>query len=489
MAYNKTTWVDFETKLTAANLNKIENGLADASAKADNATNTINSWGASTGPVGKVPGLVEDVQDHNTRLNTIELDLYAENDGIEDRLDVAEGDIDDLETEVATIKQSHGSSLSTIGTGLSGHISNKNNPHEVTPAQLGVYTKTEVDMRLSPNTAVLNLTRETTSYDTLVMNDVHLGKQRVLLTANKTDLAGDTYMDHSGYETALWYLTETDTPTWNVDLDTDMDHFSNLLSNCSYEIINETMDGIKIMCDQPDYISSMRYVYPVYATTSYGWALNYCSDAAYYAYATIILYSPSQHRYFLVPTGVNGGTYEHLMFYLLDERYLLVRGNYVYLRTFDLKRYGDDLELYSIGFNGAGADNGYDYDTSVIELKETHAECASFLLESTNGVSIIPMTSIPLANREFSFDIGTSSTNAVFSTYGYDQPYPLVFTLQYARNDSDLVSLGKNVPISTDEFTKELDIKIKRALFDLISTGTGDPDASTPGRLYFKYLE
>ena len=487
MAYNKTTWVDFETKLTAANLNKIENGLADASAKADNATNTINSWGASTGPVGKVPGLVEDVQDHNTRLNTIELDLYAENDGIEDRLDVAEGDIDDLETEVATIKQSHGSTLSTIESVLSGHLSDKSNPHKVTPAQLGVYTQSEVDTRLSAGFLTAHLDLASSSYDTVTAQDMCVGEQRIIVKATKTDTTTDPFADYLGGFNSLWTMDESNDPDYYIDVDADMDQFSTLLSNCSYEIIRETADGIVVDYTCDDYLSSMRYIYPECATINGGWALNYATDAAYYSFVTIILYSPSQRRYFLVPTGTNGNSHEHLMFYLLDNRYLLVRGNYVYQYTFDLKHYGDDLEFYSLGFNGGGDSSINDKYT--IALKPTNVGCANFILDSFTGASIIPYTYMPLANYEYEFDIMSNSMGCVFSTYGYTQSYPLEIVMQYAKYHSGLMALGRNIPVNQEKLDKELDIKIKRALFDLISTGTGDPDASTPGRLYFKYLE
>lgn len=502
MAYTKKTWKNSETRLSAENLNTIENGLEAAATKADEAaataaanTTTIN------GHTTAINGLTTSLNGLTTTVNNNKTNADSKFTSVENRIAAVEqvnntqnGTINTLGTEITRVENKFDSSVATItanhsslSSAFTSHASNTNNPHQVTAAQTGAFSKTEINTLLSPCIKESISTNGSTALATTSGLDLSTGKQNVIITPIKAVTALNTEQEYNEGPNAMWYLTEL--LSGNEVNTEELSSFSSLLSNCSYDIINIAEDGSTI-CEANNYpvnyISDMQYVDPTYIATSNGWALptaGISTAFTYGAFVTIIMYSPLQRKYFLIPTGFNSGTYERLRFYFLDNRYLLIHGNCVYKYSIDLARYGNDIEFFSLGFNGLN--NTYTTAT----FKPTEAHCASFILTDPSGNSTIPTTYVTTSAQEYVFNINPSSSEYTLGFQGYGQQYSASLRMQYARNDSaNLIRLGKNIPTNQEELDKDLDIKVKRALSDLISTGTGDPNASTPGLLYFKYL-
>lgn len=501
MAYTKKTWKNNETKLNAANLNAIENGLAAAATKADEAaakaasnTTTIN------GHTTAINGLTTSLNSLTTTVNNNKTDANSKFTSVENRIAAVEqvngtqnSTISTLGTEITRVEGKFDSSVasltsgqSTTNTNLNNHKNAKNNPHEVTAAQLNVFTKAETATLLSPGKVYTSLPQNNGSTTTTTsISNLGIGKQRVIVNIPQIEItdSGGTPCDG-----ALWRLTEDYTSSINLDAEIDFDNFTVAADGRPYEIINFDEEGLTFSAQYSylpeNYLGNMKYMYQVYSQINHGWALNYSGDDAYQAFITIICYSPSLNKFFLVPTGYNGQTYEHFAFNLLEDRYLLIKGNYVYYKVVDLKKYAYDLEFWSLGINFSAMYTGY------VEIIPTQCtSCVKFTLTSGSGTSLVPNTTLPLANRDYVFEINASSSSAVIGATGYGQSHVLELETRYATNDNISVSsMSDHKYINSVTEQRELDFKIKNAVNNLIVTGTADPDGSTPGLLYFKYL-
>lgn len=503
MAYTKKTWENNKTKLNANNLNAIENGLEAAATKADEAaakaaanTTTINGHTtAINGLTTSLNGLTTTVNNNKTAADSKFTSVENRIAAVEQVDSVQNSTISTLGTEITRVEGKFDSSVasltsgqSTTNTNLNNHKNAKNNPHGVTAAQLNVFTKAETATLLSPGKVYTLLPQNNGSTTTTTsISNLGIGKQRVIVNIPQIEItdSGGTPCDG-----ALWRLTEDYTSGIELYSDSDLDSFTDQADGRPYEIIDFDEEGSTFSAHYnglPDnYLENMKYIYMVYTHIHSGWALNYSGDDAHQAFITIICYSPSLNKFFLVPTGYNGQTYEHFAFNLLEDRYLLIKGNYVYYKVVDLKKYADDLEFWSLGINF-----NTEYATSgTIEIIPTQCtSCVKFTLTSGSGTSLVPNTALPLANRDYVFEINASSSSAVIGATGYGQSHVLELETRYATNDNISVSsMSDHKYINSVTEQRELDFKIKNAVNNLIVTGTADPDGSTPGLLYFKYL-
>jgi hypothetical protein len=503
MAYTKKTWKNNETKLSADNLNTIENGLEAAATKADEAaakaasnTTTIN------GHTTAINGLTTSLNSLTTTVNNNKTDANSKFTSVENRIAAVEqvngtqnSTLSTLGTEITRVEGKFDSSVasltsgqSTTNTNLNNHKNAKNNPHGVTAAQLNVFTKAETATLLSPGKVYTQLPQNNSStITTTSISNLGIGRQRVIVNIPQLNITDPGGTPGNG---ALWRLTEDHTSGIDLYSDSDLTSFTDEADGRPYEIIDFDEEGSTFSAHYnvlPDnYLENMRYIYMVYTNMSSGWALNYTGDDAYQAFITIICYSPSLKKFFLVPIGYNGQTFEHFAFTRLEDRYLLIKGNCVYRKVVDLKKYADDLEFWSLGinFNTTYATSG------TIEIIPTQCtSCVKFTLTSGSGQSLVSNTALPLANRDYVFDINASSSSAVIGATGYGQSHVLELETRYATNDNISVSsMSDHKYINRVTEQRELDFKIKNAVNNLIVTGTADPDASTPGLLYFKYL-
>lgn len=502
MAYTKKTWKNNETKLNAANLNAIENGLEVAATKADEAaakaasnTTTIN------GHTTAINGLTTSLNSLTTTVNSNKTDANNKFTSVENRIAAVEqvngtqnSTISTLGTEITRVEGKFDSSVasltsgqSTTNTNLNNHKNAKNNPHGVTAAQLNVFTKAETATLLSPGKVYTSLPQNNSStITTTSISNLGIGRQRVIVNIPQLNI---TDQDGTPGDGALWRLTEDHTSGIELYSDSDLDSFTDQADGRPYEIIDFDEEGSTFSAHYnvlPDnYLENMKYIYMEYTNKSSGWAL-YSSDDASQAFITIICYSQSLNKFFLVPIGYNGQTFEHFAFTRLGNRYLLIKGNYVYRKVVYLKKYADDLEFWSLGinFNTTYATSG------TIEIIPTECNsCVRFTLTSGSGTSLVPNTALPLANRDYVFEINASSSSAVIGATGYGQSHVLELETRYATNDNISVSsMSDHKYINSATEQRELDFKIKNAVNNLIVTGTADPDGSTPGLLYFKYL-
>ena len=502
MAYSKKIWKNNVTKLNAANLNTIENGLEAAATKADEAaakaasnTTTINGHTtAINGLTTSLNGLTTTVNNNKTAADSKFTSVENRIAAVEQVDSVQNSTISTLGTEITRVEGKFDSSVasltsgqSTTNTNLNNHKNAKNNPHGVTAAQLNVFTKAETATLLSPGKVYTLLPQNNgSSTTTTSISNLGIGKQRVIVNVPK--IAYDD-SDVTPSLNSLWRLAEYHDEAIGVTKDVDFDAFMDAADGRPYEIIDTTEDGSAFSDhynDRPDnYLGNMQYLYQVYSHIYPGWALDYSSDDAFCAFITIICYSQSLDKFFLFPVGYNGSTFEHFVFCNLDG-YLLIKGNAVYRKVVNLKKYVDDLEFWSLGFN---FNSQYANSGQLSIIPAGVSGCASFILVSADGEPLIPHTQLPLANHDYIFEINAPSSSAFISASGYGQSEILELVTSYATADNISVSMLSNHAF-TDSIKeqKELDFKIKNAVNNLIVTGTADPDGSTPGLLYFKYL-
>jgi hypothetical protein len=164
---------------------------------------------------------------------------------------------------------------------LTSHLNNKNNPHQVTATQVGAYTTEAVDQRLAPGSVALSVTGANTP-SKVTITDLSPLAQQFIVKATKTNTSVDSQYNLTGGQQALWQLS-TGTSGTTVYLNTDFGQFTDLLSNCSYEIIEQSDTGATICSTTNMYyptnlISPMRYVYPGYTINTTGWSLNFDAD-------------------------------------------------------------------------------------------------------------------------------------------------------------------------------------------------------------------
>ena len=507
MAYTKKTWKNNETKLSAENLNAIEAGIEAAAAKADEATaKAASNTTAINGHTTAINGLTTSLNSLTTTVNNNKTDANSKFTSVENRIAAVEqvngtqnSTISTLGTEITRVEGKFDSSVasltsgqSTTNTNLNNHKNAKNNPHGVTAAQVGAYSKTEIDTINSSHSVAVTITTGDTSDQIVNVDNVSPLPQKILIkTTKESDLEQDDW-SYSGGGNSLWTIDYSSTVLHTLDEDSDFGYnLASSVSNHTIDFIKKDINGDDIIAYNstsyntiPDnYLSTMRFIYPVYTNNSSGFSLRY-DDGAYYCFITLILRSDSQKKLYLVPVGINGALYERLMFSIISNRYLLIKGNYVFKKVVDLKAYGDDLVFYSMGFHNLT-------DGGTVELHDVTPKYPSFALYSDMGETVVPSTPL-LSTGTYEVDI-TPPADFDYFIYFIQNSNPYIGisnNLQYAPGNSNLMSLGRNIPssIDMDKLNRDMELKAQLAVKQLINVGTSDPDASTPGLLYFKYL-
>ena len=510
MAYTKKTWKNNETKLSAENLNAIEAGIEAAAAKADEATaKAASNTTTINGHTTAINGLTTSLNGLTTTVNNNKTAADSKFTSVENRIAAVEqvdntqnSTISTLGTEITRVEgkfdssvASLTSSISTTNTNLNSHKNAKTNPHEVTAAQVGAYSKNEIDSINSPLELSCTIAQGDQSEHIINVNNVSKLPQKLLIKTDKlTDSEQDSCL-YTGGENSLWTINYESTTLYsNLAVDGCFGYdLTSSNSNYTFDYIKKDINGENIIeydnmssstAIPSNYINTMYYIYPIYVHGSNGFSLNYSGDGAYYSFITLIFESVSQNKLYLVPVGVNGTLYERLMFSIVSNRYLLIKGNYVFKRVVDLKAYGDDLVFYSMGFN-------YISPSGTVSLYNATVRYPSFALYSDMGDTIIPPTAL-LNTGTYEVEITPPSDfeYLIYCLTNSNIHISINNSLQYAQDNSNLMALGRNIPssIDMDKLNKDMELKAQLAVKRLINVGTSDPDASTPGLLYFKYL-
>jgi hypothetical protein len=172
------------------------------------------------------------------------------------------------------------------------------------------------------------------------------------------------------------------------------------------------------------------------------------------------------------------------MFSTVSDRYLLIKGNYVFKRVVDLKAYGDDLVFHSMGFH-------YISPSGTLSLHPATPTYPSFALYSDTGLPIIPPQALlSTGTYEAEITLPSDFDYLIYHFANSNIKIGVSNSVQYAPDNSNLMSLGRNIPSSIDinKLNRDVELKAQLAVKQLINVGTSDPSASTPGLLYFKYL-
>lgn len=519
MAYTKKTWKNSETKLSASNLNDIETGLESAAKKADDAAAQASANLSSiNGHTTAINGLTTSLNSLTTTVNNNKTNADSKFTSVENRIAAAEqvnntqnSTISTLGTEISRVEGKFDSSVasltsgqSTTNTNLNNHKNAKNNPHEVTAAQVGAYSKDEINAINSADEIddIIILPDDQTRDHTVNINNISKLPQKLLInTAKLIDSENGT----GPMDTEYSYAGAGAHSLWTLDYDTSVDLYNLAVdgafgydlaaysSGFTFDFIKKDINGEDIIdynssynTTIPDnYLSTMYYIYPVYVHGSSGFSLEYDdTDASFSCFITLIFESASQNKLYLVPVGVNGGLYERLMFSIVSDRYLLIKGNYVFKRVVDLKAYGDDLVFHSMGFH-------YISTSGTLSLHPATPTYPSFTLYTNTGAAVTPTTAL-LSTGTYEVEI-TPSSDFDYLIYRFTNSnirIGISNSVQYAPDNSNLMSLGRNIPssIDMDKLNRDVELKAQLAVKQLINVGTSDPSANTPGLLYFKYL-
>lgn len=500
MAYSKKTWKNSVTKLNAANLNTIESGLEAAATKADEAaakatanTTTINGHttainGLTTSLNGLTTTVNNNKTDTNSRFTSVENRIAA----VEQINDTQNSTISTLGTEIIRVEgkfdnsvASLTSSTNSIGGILREHQENTANPHSVTAEQVGAYTKVAIDDKLTP-TKSITLSPGLDTANVTTINDINAQSHKVILELGTT---GQKYVP------AIL-------PTGGT--------FSGLIRPISIDCCNQLADAF------PNYvyeysegggwtdkitIDELHFVYPTYSKERSGWHLatsHWQSDGGMAYYDDSEDFSDNEHvkvclllkndvlkKFYILDFGSNYSSYESFGYYDLGDK-IIVECNYNTSYLIDLSDYPEGTEFYTIGLDFADVNNVY----KLCEISTP--DIPYFALYDSSG-GCLANTALFKGGR-YEFDIASTSSSVYTEFYGIragaygSDVFPANATFSYLPNNSNLAFLVKHISKDTAGLDTLISKSVKSELTNLITTGIADPDASTPGLLYFKYL-
>lgn len=512
MAYTKTAWKDNETKLSAENLNKIEDGLEAAAKKADDLAAAISYTQSSLNenltridPIlddhGKELETVADtLEDHEKRISnnssdisTLQLDVVT----LDQDIDAVEGDIEDINTikipELEADLAGVGSGLSSVNDGLAQHLVDTNNPHSVIAQQVGAYDKAEVDNKTTP-AAVFSGTlgagggaglscEDMTPEDTEIY--VKLQAKSIFDSSEKSDYLWSHHsagIDISG----TIYGDNFYTPGYNLEPPIGYD-----TAGGRARLVPLRPEDESVCTDIADNYEqdSLTYFYGHFFGLKQGY-ISSQTGSLNIADLVLLFFSPSDPtKYFLICPGSlfydgygAGIDTLHCSFNIDSDGRLCIEYINDYFGHYDKYMFTDlpkDLVLAHIGLRGEMTVSA-NLEYFIYDCTQLHTNLSVTDLKTLGSTSHTLYTSgehfikVPAVSKGYC-SIGLHAPGS--GTIG-----DIDYEIRYLR-DTNFVDASK---ILASKVRPE---DVAAELAKLISYGTSDPDGTTPGILYFKYLE
>lgn len=450
MAYVKKTWENDITQLNADNLNNIENGIQEALDSAStNATNISTVTKATETNASLISGLEEDISDLNTRVGTAEENIVTNRGNIEN----LETDVSRLESSIMGIQEN----VNPIGEGLLQHITNYENPHRVTASQVGSYTKSEVDALLEDVDATVSVdsvkTGMCSTLTNITLDNISPKPHNLYIKVeNQQDTSGQLWTHMAGS-----FIDEVsmsgiyDTLGWNLQSRPDVSISQLKLKDIACSTFT-SYDNVRVL--DTDY-------------NQYGLMFMWADIAYRSGYEfVLVLDNVDRDQVFVVNFGTQ---YTEISAYISGTKLCVCTDGDK--QSIDVPS-GTKIRTFGYVSDG-GIANGY---VNVMYVTQSSFQFDATTIGSKilyeDGTYYLPINENNIPNTP-------NHTAYLINTTGI----PVYYEIGYMK-DTELVNILKYVPKS--EVDKE---DIINEIQNVISCGTEDPDGSTPGLFYFKFVE
>lgn len=462
MAYSRKIWIDDSTPLSAQNLNSLERGLELASQQAeDNASDLA-------GQAVTVQKLSDDVAELSNRID--EKLQQFNNDIITPMRDDITENADKLEDILECTSELEGWSSqveywrNTCSENLSGcvsHISDADNPHNVTAEQVGTYSKEVIDQKVMP---VKTITGEVTDGN---------------LSFPLADMGYfSSYSLRLSLQGTLWDIVEEElAETSNFDSQSLIsDKITNLLVNpeFTWQQVESSIDTTEI---NTDFLRTLKAIPASALFSTTGMLIDFGLILEEHIHMVLDLFSESLARHYFVSLGKDRA----FSIALKDNKLFIKRtacGDQIIIDNIST-----DLKLETVYIKG-----GFNNCTiSTAELKGY-----TFLVKDTKGIAASLTNIYSSGSYSVLFNPAPLQLPQKFSAwveiYGPDNS--VFYSLSYLHKESNLSALELNdiFTVEKENIIKDLKTEVGLEVQKLINYGTVDPSSSTPGLVYFKYL-
>ena len=498
MAYTKRNWVNNETELTAANLNSLEVGVEAASVQAEAAAVQASEAQQS---IADLSGTVRNISDSlDTDLPDIKSQLAINRENI-NTVDAAlskqlgwNQDIEQYYNDLAgTVDLNHASTLE--------HVQAKN-PHNITAEQVGTYTKQEIDTKLRPVETISNTFND---YEDFECPNISKFPHNLRLEIKKVDESQDGLLwviggipdwqpdfsldgddgDEEGDPYAVAPLADWGDPTGgNENPKNPISGYAELFTGSNASATWQPLDlgipgGTVITSADLQLFQQLPTIYQPASRTA-GCIEFDTTIGPDYPEVVLALVNNNLKKHFLISLGSD-----------LNIRYVIKNDKLFVQREEHADKYQisipENTEFYALllksgTFNAVTVNYDtcvpiLDYFTLFINDNSGQVAYSELYQEGTYLIPYTPSSPIP---QDF-------EVTGYFSQNGDLQDLFIEYSLSYFKADSELGSI-LSLSNSSSSSNSELGIPVEDALQKLINVGIADPDSSTPGLFYFKYL-
>jgi hypothetical protein len=431
--YTKNNWTDDSTMLSAENLNKIETGLEDASAQIvllDQAVKSIS----------------EDL------LGSEEFEAIQE--AIEDQLD--------WNTEYAGYHSNLQSEVAAISSTLSAHTGDSN-PHGITARSIGAYDSEAVDAMFHPIAEVSGsgsgfIDIESCENISQVAHNIRL------------DLESNDIFEGN----QLWDIIE--------DASTQSCVASALNTSAVTDLLSSNWQQIDGVAEDLVLNKAALQNFTAIPDSKLNFTNNFAAQLTTAARVVLVLYNETFKRYYLADMGevseLSTVVNNNILFVKLagaNKKCMLEIPESAQIKQVFVSNTVLDIPNFSVTiFQGASL------ESYTFELNDNNGQVAYSDEIYQAGSYLIPYSpTYSEGAQEFNVGgkISSSGTNINLS-----------YKLSYFKNDTRLNEMFKLSP-DIETINRNIETRYEKELQRLVTVGTADPDGSTPGLIYFKYLQ
>ena len=477
MAYTKKTWVNNKTKLNAENLNALETGLASTSSLADENATKVAAHGTTLNTL-------------NTGFNNLsgKVDNVITNDlqGLNSQLDDHAEALDDVNTqfnnqanwnnEFLAVQQDTMEEVANVAASLSSHVNSRANPHAVTAAQVNAYDKQAIDEKLSP-VAVHSVNGATAMHSTTLPNFGRFEQTVKFEITSRDSYAGNF----------LWRISTGSVIINNANLASSVVAQSPVSANMLLpEYTYEQLDsGISDAINITD--STMWQTFSVLPNTRLNSRISFTTAPQ----VMLCLENDTLKKNFFVLLGYDNS----FSYCLVDNQLFIQRESHADKYMIEVPEGCSVGNLYIKNATYDASNTTFTNYYAMLDRCNLLVQDADF--QGTNfggyiyksGTYYSVFKPLPIEESSWPDPEGSAEDNPYSVHYDYLNTAAVLsdFKISYFKNNSNLGSIIGMCPGSamTEDEIKE---EVKTTLKDLIATGIADPEESTPGLFYFKYL-
>lgn len=493
--YVAQEWLDNSTKISAENLNKVEEGLATLSGQTQRyVTEWADEW--STFKETEFAGISSNVYDNSCNIET----AFNTLSGHYARLETLDAAVAGINTPVQTVSATVNALTNTwVETNQTSHFDSVPKDRHLVRLDISLYTDGYAPASEEVANTILNKKR----IPLWSISSIPESYERFCGTGP------GTVNIFSG--TDLWssLLTEQPGAAWeNITSDEEESLLGNpimaLDNKLTFAVYNPRGNGLE---------NSGKFV-----------ANNYDADIDY----ILIFYSPKNNKYYFANLNNLGASYD-LRYYVTsmppidslgtisnsyvggdEQKYLCIDQHYVNCENIKLP--ANDLNLYYVAFMtktshieevGVPASDYFYFLGDLYPATLTHPYIFRMQGNSGNFYEGFPILSagtyyldtcgIDQDLHDFWYKIGNSDQGPYSNTEGlmpdltgwannFSNPR-FIYKFTYPTGTSNAYKVLDLCPKHTDDAIKQI---AKNTLNDLISFGSGDPTSGTNGMFYFK---